>query len=206
MFAQLEGMPGSGKTTAARTVATCCGFVIAKELDHVSHPGFDPMELSECSKWYIGSEIARQQQLTEVLETGRSIIQDRGLLSTLAFTYASLAMLDRGHEYDSYLDTVAVSVAGQVLLPNLLMFLSVSAHCSVARRANCDPRYVLWFDSRFLDFYEEFYSVVSGHITACPTMTIDTSSTSIRDVSMIIIEALRDEAQLRSSIRAGFPS
>src|ERR1035437_4429192 len=87
----VEGDPGAGKTSAITSVARETGVIVVPQLDHVTDAtvpsAYDPKYPED---WYVDMERARQSDIRKLLQCGRVVLQDRCVLSTLAFVYASV--------------------------------------------------------------------------------------------------------------------
>ena len=126
----IEGDPGAGKTTAIRQLASQFDLVVFPEIDHASqNHKLHTAKVLGSSDWYLEAEAARQIELKALLKSGYCVLQDRSLLSTMAFTYASATSQSKAARVAHLLDRAALLPS--FIAPDSLMILTVD----VATRA-----------------------------------------------------------------------
>lgn len=182
----VEGLPGAGKTSAIARVGHATDSIVVPELDHVVEaPTQGNGEWADVQRWYVERERSRQVALRRLLRQGRSVIQDRCVLSTLAFAYATTA--DCSIERIEQTAALLVGTPG-FTLPDALLLMHVDIDVSLRRRQSYrgTTAYKQWFDRHFLERLDEFYRVVAPHLLPCPTIEIDTTLASPSAVTAIV--------------------
>jgi thymidylate kinase len=175
----VEGDPGAGKTSAIAAAACDTNAYIVPQLDHATDdadsrdggPGYP-------EDWYLDMERARQSGIRDLLRSGRLILQDRNVLSTLAFAFASTGPRGDRSRLCHLLGRLA---EGQrCVRPDVVVIMHVDVEVGLARRRSvlCNEKYRAWFNRDFLTRFQEFYRVVTPRIVTSPTKVIDTSSLS----------------------------
>jgi thymidylate kinase len=175
----VEGDAGAGKTSAIVRMARDSNLVVMRELDHVAfaEASGDPTQPSN-GDWYIAAERARQQTIRTYLKSGCSVIQDRSIISTIAFAYAAAAARVTG--YDQLLARVVDQVrnGAPFVRPDIVLSLSVDVDVGLRRRdaSRHVAQYGIWFDRRFLLHFQRFMSHFLAAPAPFPVITVDTSS------------------------------
>lgn len=182
----VEGLPGAGKTSAIARVCHLTDSIVLPELDHVVEaPDRDNCEWDELQRWYVERERGRQAVLHSLLQQGRSVIQDRCVLSTLAFAYA-----ESGESSVERTRQTAALLAGTpaFTLPDTLLLMYVDIEVSLQRRESFrgSATYRTWFDRHFLQRLDEYYRLVVPHLLPCPTITLDTTFASPSAVAALV--------------------
>ncbi len=188
----IDGDPGAGKTSAIRAaVKHVCNTAVLKELNHIEQSDkaawHDPQWIEN---WYIASERERQEEVNRLLAAGNHVLQDRSLLSTLAFAYASHAQC----KPDGFVNLLQRSAAGPAFIaPDTLLIMQVMPSASLHRRmAFSDaPAYSIWFDALFLERFHAFFQDVASLNLAGETIVIDTSAMSLDEVKRNVVTALQ---------------
>src|SRR5437588_134075 len=85
----LEGDPGAGKTSAATAGGIeIPGAITVPQLSHLADADSNmPFDVAYAEDWYLDMERGRQASIRQMLLEGHVVIQDRGILSTLAYAY-----------------------------------------------------------------------------------------------------------------------
>ena len=186
----VEGDPGAGKTSAIASACRSTDVFGVPQLDHVAGTlQLVPFDPSYPEDWYVAAERARQAQIQQLLRLGHRVLQDRGVLSTLAFVYATTF---GSHESGRVRRLLRRLTEGQGLIrPDLLVILSVDVRVGLQRRAmfRDSEQYRVWFDPEFLARYQEFYRVLAPRALTCPTVVIDTSSLSYNSVCRELVRS-----------------
>lgn len=182
----VEGVPGAGKTSTIARVCQMTDSIVLPELDHVvDAPERNKGEWAERQGWYVERERARQAALRSLLGQGRSVIQDRCVLSTLAFAYAET----REGSVERTTQTAAL-LAGtpSFILPDALLLMYVDIDVSLRRRQSFrrSTPYRQWFNKKFLQRLDKFYRVVAPRLLPCPTIEIDTTVAAPSDVTAFV--------------------
>jgi thymidylate kinase len=184
----VEGDPGAGKTAAIASASRNTNMVVVPQLDHVTDALSPfPFDSNHPEDWYVEAERARQAEIRRFLKLGHRVLQDRCVLSTLAFAYAST--LDP-NELARVLRLLQRLARGQkAIRPDVLVIMNVDVEVSLQRRRTFrqSERYQVWFDQDFLTRFQAFYRVLAPRFLRCPTAVINTSSLSRKGV----VEALR---------------
>src|SRR5690349_14174257 len=102
-FILVEGMPGAGKTTLLKALVENGCLHALPQLDHVAAIVRPEQRDWDLSRWYIEAELHRQPHLNELLSVGRSVIQDRGIVSTIAYAYANAQKTRHKHQLEEFL-------------------------------------------------------------------------------------------------------
>jgi predicted ATPase len=177
----VEGDPGAGKTSAITSVARETDVIVVPQLDHVSDAAvpsaYDPQYPED---WYVDMERARQSDIRKLLHSGQVVLQDRWVLSTLAFVYASAIHRREPGRIRRLLRYLAQGPT--FVMPDALVVMSVDVDVGLGRRSQFrqSDQYRVWFDRAFLIRFQAFYRVVGPRVLPCPTTLIDTSSLSRR--------------------------
>lgn len=187
-FVVVEGTPGAGKTLALTAVAEKTNAAIVAELNHVVDARVSAQGTLDLDRWYVGAERARQPHLRRLLREGRAVLQDRGLVSTLAFVYASS---DEPTRLERLL--TMITECGPFICPDAIVIMRTEVCTGLRRRSTFqnDPAYRRWFDQEFLTRYDAFYRLVAPGLLRCPTFQIDTSSLSRSSTVDILSQTLR---------------
>lgn len=187
----VEGDPGAGKTSAIASASRSTDVFVVPQLDHVTSPlRVVPYDPSYPEDWYVAAERARQAEIRRLLGLGYRVLQDRGVLSTLAFVYASTF---RSHEPRRVRRLLRCLAEGQALIrPDALVIMNVDVEVGLQRRAvfRDSEHYRVWFDPEFLTRYQAFYRVLAPRALTCPTAIIDTSSLSFDAVSEELVPCI----------------
>jgi thymidylate kinase len=182
----VEGLPGAGKTSAIARICHLTDSIVLPELDHVVEaPDRDNCEWAKLQRWYVERERARQAALNSLLRQGRSVIQDRCVLSTLAFAYAE----SKECSVERTKQTAALLAgAPRFTLPDTLLLMYVDIEVSLQRRESFrgSTTYKPWFDRQFLQRLDEYYRVVVPRLLPCPTIEIDTTLASPSAVAALV--------------------
>jgi thymidylate kinase len=185
----IEGMPGAGKTTVARSLSRRWKLTVLPEVDHVPDARGPSAAGVGTFEWYLKAEAERQSRLVKLLREGQNVVQDRSVLSTVAFQCAL--------RHDAFPHVIAslaqvLRSSGPFVMPDAAVFLLVDIETSLTRRmmfrkATC---YSTWFDREFLGRYLRFY-----HSVACAVFpraaVIDTSALATGESEGLVINELR---------------
>lgn len=169
----LEGDPGSGKTTTIASLASVQDISVIPELDHTAMP--DPPSWACPEEWYVDAERQRQPAIDRLLAAGRTVVEDRSVLSTLAFAYACHRRHTRPAGHLRRL--IERLRSGPFIQPDSLVILSVDAEVGIARRPtfSMSARYREWFDLEFLTYLHDYYSNMAASFRRFPVAVLDTS-------------------------------
>lgn len=188
----LEGDPGAGKTSAASAGdIQISGAITVPQLNHLnSTDSTRAFDVAHPEDWYLDMERERQASIRQMLLDGHVVIQDRGILSTLAYAYASAKRNNEHARLRRFLRRLREGDA--FLIPDTLVILRVDVEVGVARR----PRFMQsqlyreWFDRPFLYTYQQFYLRTAPGLVPCPAFVIDTTLLSRdRAVGLVLSRA-----------------
>jgi thymidylate kinase len=172
----VEGSPGAGKTSAIVSVGRATGSVVVPELYHLTDASVPSEELPDHSAhWYIDAELARQGDIRRCLKAGLRVIQDRSVVSTLAFAHATA--IDRRSCQRAERLIQRLVDGPKFLAPDTLVIMHVDVVVGLRRRRAFRQvaEYRQWFDEAFLHRLNTFYRVVVPQLLRCPMVEIDTS-------------------------------
>jgi dTMP kinase len=152
----LEGMDGSGKTTAARYLATKYGATV------ISNPGGTRLTEAlreillhrtdidipalEAAAIFIAGSISTMRRCRELVDEGRRVILDRGFASTYAYQSADGCPL-------SSLMNLTNAVPAQIQ-PEITLFLDASPTVRAERLAAAGNRGKDRFESKGAEYFE----------------------------------------------------
>jgi thymidylate kinase len=180
----VEGDPGAGKTSSIASAQWGTDVVVVPQLERASAGSECRDSESEYPEdWYVEAERARQTVVRNALRAGRVVLQDRSVLSTAAFVYASaIHRGSRRNRVDRFLRYLTQGPA--FLKPDGLIIMQVAIDVGIARRPTFrySDRYRPWFDADFLRRFQEFYRRIVPRVLACPTTIVDTSALSRQEV------------------------
>lgn len=192
----LEGTPGSGKTTALALLASRNELLLLPELDHVTMLGAsrEVIESSLLERWYIKTELNRQLAIREELKSGKFIYQDRSVLGTIAFAYASSMMNNDHLGFIRFTELLLNEALNKLLLPDAMVILLVNQQISLQRRRKFRYRkqYSLWFNTEFLSHYETFYRSHVHHVVPIHLDVLDTSHDSPNMIAGFLKQTLTE--------------
>jgi thymidylate kinase len=183
----VEGDPGAGKSAAIASVSRNTNIVVVPQLDHVTDALRPfPFDSNYPEDWYVEAERARQSEIRRLLELGHLVLQDRCVLSTIAFVYASTFRHHRPARVRRLLQRL--DTGQKVIRPDVLVIMHVDVEVGLRRRRTFreSEQYRIWFDQDFLTRYQAFYRVLAPRVLRCRTAVIDTTSLSCKAV----VEAL----------------
>lgn len=195
----VEGVPGAGKTSAIAAVASGLGAATLPEIDHVTHqPPACPHDQDTLAEWYVDAELRRQQQLREVLRSNRIVIQDRCVLSTVAFAFARSAAGSREARRRLL---QRLTDGPKFVMPDAIIILDVDVATSLSRRRSYvdDKRYRIWFDPIFLARFRRFYHRTAHRLMRCTTISFDTSAASPQMVGAVLRQFVVTQVARRTS-------
>lgn len=154
-----EGMPGAGKTSVARALATSRGARLLEELDHVAAGPW-----SGGGEWYLEAEAERQEAIRGELARGREVFQDRGILSTIAFARALESRNDAKSEASVGEERLLWGEVQSFVRPDCVVVFDVDCDVSITRRAAArdDARYGIWYERSFLLAYQNVWRWLPG--------------------------------------------
>ena len=188
----IEGDPGAGKTSVTTTAErVVSNSVVLKEFNHIEQSDNAYRgDQKWIQNWYMANECERQAKVHHLLTAGNHVIQDRSVLSTLAFAYAT-------HEQskpDKFLDVLQRRAAAPAFIaPDTLFIMQVEPIASLERRRAFREAhaYSIWFDASFLARFHAFFKNVASLNLAAETIVIDTSSMSLDEVKRSIVSQLQ---------------
>jgi thymidylate kinase len=195
-----EGIPGAGKTTVSKLLASRNNLLLLPELDHVTALNTQGEVLKDdlVEGWYVKTELARQLAIREQLEAGKYVFQDRSILSTLAFAYAR-SMVDNDYlRFERVTERLTKAVGNKLLLPDAVVLLFVDQRISLERRRRFSRQrqFALWFDTEFLSHYEAFYQRYAHQVMPTRIDRVDTSHLSPRNLAGLLTHALLERGCL----------
>lgn len=187
----LEGVPGAGKTSASRYLEKRFGMVAVSQLDHTVRRKNTPQE--DAHLWYIQAELARQPMIRSALNGSLDVIQDRNLLSALAFAYAWSKQDGNRRLIRRVLGALLHETSGRLVRPDVLVLLSVRPTEGLARRRAMagEPEAETWRDDRFLTYHAEFYRVYRRAFPARSVVTIDSTGLGLDQTLQSVVDALK---------------
>lgn len=197
-FIVFEGVPGAGKTTAIRRIAPLSGAAIVPQLDHTLERTL--LKVSEVQKWYLLAETERQDHLRRILTSSTDVLQDRNILSTLAFSYAWACRYSEFGHFAEVLRMVVRNAAGRLVRPDVLIVLTVDPVLGLMRRRMLggEPVAEVWRDERFLRHHANFYDEFAGAFPAGVVASLDTSGMSL-DGAIAAVSAVLDRSSCGSN-------
>ena len=189
----LEGIPGAGKTTALHRVSKMLGAVMVSQLDHTTE--LSGVMYDEAQRWYVVAEIERQEFIRASLATSTKVIQDRNIISTLAFAYASAKRYGESKYFTTTLRMILRETPELLVRPNVLMVLMVDPAVGLLRRRKLsgEPLDQVWRDDSFLKYHAEFYTELACLLPADVVITLDTTDLTPEDTALTVAQAMRCE-------------
>lgn len=189
-----EGIPGAGKTTVSKLLASRNNLLLLPELDHVTalNTRGEVLKDDVVEGWYVETELDRQLVIRERLEAGKYIFQDRSILSTIAFAYAR-AMIDNDYlRFKRFTEHLTKAAGNKLLLPDAVVILLVDQRTSLERRRRFSRQrqFALWFDTEFLSHYEVFYQRHVYQVMPMRMDRLDTSHLSPVNLADLLTHAL----------------
>jgi thymidylate kinase len=192
----VEGDPGAGKTSAIISLVRRGNFSVVPQLDHVIDQfRHVPFNSAHPEDWYVAVELLRQTEVRRLLNSGKQVLQDRSILSTLGFAYASTASSQNQERFERIVRHF--SEGEKVIKPDLFVLMNVDIETGLQRRNafSQDEHYRTWFDRDFLARYQAFYSTVVPCLLNCAKLTLNTSDLSLEEVTEILANLFSRESK-----------
>lgn len=193
----LEGAPRTGKTTALNHVSGMLGAVMIPQLDHTMER--IPVPHDEVQQWYVLAELARQRFIRTTLNRSSDVIQDRNIISTLAFSYASARRFGTNHHFATVLNMILHNARGKLIRPNVLVVMTVNPSIGRLRRpkSKSDPIDRVWVDDLFLRYHAAFYDELIYSSLADQVIKIDTTYMTPDDSIEAVADTVRERLDTR---------
>lgn len=187
----LEGAPGAGKTTFLHRSSGLGGVSTFPQLDHTTQTPLVPD--NDALDWYVTEELNRCRHVRAALSaSSHYVIQDRCVLSVLAFAYAAARRYGHDGRFASALRKVLQRTRGRLLQPDILFVLTVAPHVGLQRRYTLagPPSHEEWRDTTFLRHHASFYTEFLPTFPARRVHVIDTTELTVGATTDAIMAAV----------------
>lgn len=187
----LEGSPCAGKTTTLSQLKKCYDGIVVPELDHTGEAHL--LTVGQIQSWYLVAEIDRQPVIQQGLMQSRTVFQDRNVLGTLAFSYAS-ARLSRSHApFTRLLNRTLKDANRRLVRPDILVALYVDEAVGLDRRRRLsgEPLDPIWADLDFLRYHAEFYRAAIPLFPADTLVVLDTTNLTPEETANVVEQRVR---------------
>lgn len=143
----LEGLPGSGKTTLVNLLRQRLSTSL-RTVPQIIYSGKRRTQFSV--QYYLENDVRKCARAERFKAKGFSVIMDRCVLSTLAYT----ATLDKFKNTKNYQYVVSQFFQfvrkGKLNLPDICIYIKITPATSVARKRRNRRHYYVWNDQQFL--------------------------------------------------------
>ena len=182
----IEGIPGSGKTTLAKSLDRFLGASVHTLDEHI----LPENDLNEFSKDNPNKEDTYRlnwtikNTLVSMYSYKKYVVSDRYFITAIAYAYS----LDKGNPRGSkYLDAVnwaRKSIAsGELRIPDLCIVLLVKHDLSNQRKGRRETQDMLWSQNEALDYADQFYREVLPNLGFYKQLTyIETTDRDYEEV------------------------
>ncbi|MBC7943615.1 hypothetical protein H7X68_03910 [Candidatus Saccharibacteria bacterium] len=184
MLVVLEGLPGTGKTTAIHRLAEN-GYNIINEII-----GSEPVGVDE--EFFIRNDINKYN----LIDSNRINIMDRNFVSTLCYNYCS----DKQNGTNNYnrISKKIENALGQGLLSHPDVYILLSCSVEVSKLRQNESNDTMWSKVEFLQLVDEFYTKYFDQIGR-RVVKINTETKNIKSVSNAINDVLIDTEQINNN-------
>ncbi len=126
------------------------------ELDHTTEAHI--LAPAQVQAWYLAAEVNRQSEIRAGLKRSLYVFQDRNILGTLAFSYASSKLFRSRHLFTKVATRLLNEADGILVRPDILIALCVDPAVGLERRRRLsgEPLDPIWADMTFLELHAEF--------------------------------------------------
>lgn len=193
----LEGAARSGKTTSLLRLSKMLGAVMVPQLDHTMEQSLIPYD--KVQQWYILAELARQRFIQTTLNRSSDVVQDRNIISTLAFSYASARRSGSGQRFTTILKMMLRISHGMLVRPDILVVLTVDPVVGLLRRprSRIDKTDHAWPDDSFLRYHAAFYQELICTSLADYVTKIDTTALTPDGTFEAVARAIQERLKSR---------
>ena len=185
----IEGVPGAGKTTTIEGICKVRKSIhVSSELDHKRGCGSHGLSVID---WYLKEEKERQSTIKNCLHSGIDVIQDRSVISTLAYAYALSMSGNDTTPFNYCKDRLRRLFGGSLSTPRAVVILMTTIPISLFRRRSyINPEYAEWFNQRFLSHYWRFYRLWVPAVFP-GSHVVDTSVLTPNQVISVVMRSLQ---------------
>jgi len=167
------------------------GAIMVPQLDHTVEQ--ETIRQEDLQEWYVLAELKRQDSIRAKLAKSSAVVQDRNIISTAAFAYASAKRHGEGRHFASVLTMILRDTSGLLVRPDVLVLMTVDPAVGLLRRRESgdDPRLEMWRDASFLKDHAAFYARFVHALAADVIVTVDTTALTPDDTALTIARIVR---------------
>ncbi len=140
MIIVFEGLPGCGKSTVAREVASRVqNCVIMPEVSELAASrGFEVADRTSIGteSWFLTQYYTRDAEAMKLRDEGKTVIEDRNYASSLAFGFANFVASSNPSFFMHFPSYVVNKAMGTLVRPDAYIFFKIPVSESVKRQGS----------------------------------------------------------------------
>ncbi len=140
MIIVFEGLPGCGKSTVARDVASRVqNCVIMPEVsESAASRGFEVADRTSIGteSWFLTQYYTRDAEAVRLRDAGKTVIEDRNYASSLAFGFANFVASSNPSFFMHFPSYVVNKAMGTLVRPDAYIFFEIPVSESVERQGS----------------------------------------------------------------------